>query len=165
MPPVEIYQEFRQLDWQKAIEVFAPIMEDIAQHYDIEIKSPGNLNERNDMLANFIAQELAKASESQNKPLEQYVQNEMAENALKTSKLEVSQGQKDFIAKVTDQSLEQPEFSSSLEASVYNLSKFDDNKKAEKAEEMADQIRAAAQFKAEPEISLEVQKPRGLTMR
>lgn len=79
----------------------------------------------------------------------------MTSSLSQTGKLDVSQSQKDTFAALTDQSLKPPEFSNLLEASVYNLTKYDEEKKTEVAGNLADQIREAAQIKAEKQAARE----------
>lgn len=161
---IDVYQDFRQFDWRQTIENFAPTINNLAEQYKIEIKPPESDFERNKLLADFAARQIVEAYESQNSPLEKYVQNGIAKSFMQAGSIEVQQSQKDRIAASTDQNLKPPEFSRSLEASAYNLTKYDDEKKVIQAVELADQIREAAQIKAETRAALEMREEQVLTM-
>jgi hypothetical protein len=163
-PAIDVYQDFRQLDWQRTAEIFAPVMKNIAEQYQMIINPPGNDGERNKMLADFVAQDLIRAYENQNNLMEKYVQNGITESAMKASGLGVDQTQKNTIAGSIDKNLEPPEFSNRLEASAYNLTKYDDDKKAELAVEAADQIREETKIEAEIQMQAEMQEAQVLTM-
>jgi hypothetical protein len=164
---IDVYQDFRRFDWQQTIENFAPAVNNLAEQYKIEIKPPDGDLERNKLLADFVARQLVEAYESQNSTMEKYVQNQMTTNILRAGNLEVTHPQKDTIAALTDQNLEPPKFSSALEANTYNITKYDDEKKATQAIRLTDQIREAAQIKAEKHAALEMEteKVQVLTMR
>lgn len=163
-PAIDVYQDFKQLDWQKTIEAFAPVVNSIAEQSKLEIKPPADNGDRNRLLADFISEELIRNCESRNTSLEQYVQKQIFNSFMKASNLNVDESQKETIDQSLDKNLESPEFSSSLEASAYNSTKYDDDKKAEFAVRMADQIREEAKIKALKEIDIVEEREEALTM-
>ena len=160
IPAMNVYQNFRRFDWRQTIENFAPTVNSLAEQSKIEIKPPDTTLERNKLLADFATRQLVEAYETQNSPLEKYVQNQLTANALRVSGWEPSHLQKNTIAASTDQNLEPPKFSSALEASAYNLTKDDDEKKATQAVRVTDQIRAAAPIKAEKQVAMKMETER-----
>ena len=164
-PAIDTYRNFRQFDWQQTVENFAPTVNYLAEQYKIEIKPPDNDLEKNRMLADFVARQLIETYESQKSSLTKYVQNEFVNSFMRAGNLEIHQTQKDLIAAQTDQNLNPPEFSRNLEASAYNITKFDEDKKMSKAIEITDQIRKAAQIREEKLAALEIQETQVLIMR
>lgn len=164
-PAIGIYRNFRQFGGQQMVNNFAPLVNSLAEQYKIEIKPPESDLERNKLLVDFVAQQLVNAYESQNSPLEKYVQNQITQSCFQAGQLTVPPAQKDLLAAATDQNLEPPEFKRSLEASARNLTKYDEEKKAVLATEMADRIREAAQIKAEKHAAIEREEVPVMTMR
>lgn len=164
VPAIDFYQHFRQFEWQQTIEHFAPTVNNLAEHYKIEIKPPDGDSERNRLLADFVTRQLVEAYESQNNPLEKFVQIRMAKSCMQGANVAVYQSQKDTIATLTDQNLKPPEFSRSLEASAYNLTRYDEEKKVTQAVNIADQIREIRQIEAKKQVAVETSKERILTM-
>ena len=166
VPASDAYRNFGQFDWLQTIENFAPTVNNLAEQYKIEIKPPDGDLERNKRLADFVARQLVEAYESQNRPLERYVQNQLTANILRAGNLEVSQPQKDTIAALTDQNLEPPKLSNALEANAYSISKYDEEQKATQAVRLTDRIREVAQIKAEKHaaMEMEIERVQVLTM-
>ena len=159
-PAMDVYQNFRQFDWRQTIESFAPTVDNLAEQYKIEIKPPDTDLERDKLLADFVARQLVEAYESQNSPMEKYVQNQLTANILRAGSLEVSQPQQNSIAALTDQNLEPPKFSNALEANAHAISKYDEEQKATQAIRLTDQIREAAQIRAEKHAAMEMETER-----
>lgn len=139
-PAAVTYQQFRQFDWQMTVGNFKPLVDNLAEQHKIEIKMPGNDDERNKMLAEFAGRQLIDAA-AQNKPMEPYVQTNLLQSLINSGNHDVSRGQQETIAGVVEGNLEPPEFSKHLEATAYNLIKYDDDKKAEMAVTSAETIR------------------------
>ena len=162
-PATDTYRQFSQFDWQNTIGSFKPLVDDLAEQNKIEIKMPGDDAEREAMLAQFAAQQLINAAAAQNQPMETYIQTYLLQAFVNANKLDVAQRQKETIAEGMDDNLEPPEFSSQLEASFYNLIKYDEARKAEVAIKTADTIRGQVQAREE-QLAAETQDRRGLTM-
>lgn len=165
-PVTDIYQDVRQLDWRQTVTLFAPAVGDLAQQYQMEIIPPETDFERNTLLAASVTGQIVEAYESRNGSLEQYVQDQMTASLLLTGNMPPSPSQKATIAAGTEPQWKPPEFKSALEATAYNLNKYEEENKPDFAVGWADKIRAVERVRAvERAAAMEMQAGgRGLAM-
>ena len=164
IPAIDTYQNFRQFDWQQTVANFAPAVNDLAEQSKIEIKPPVTDLERNKQLADFVAGQIIEAYARQNSPLEKYVQNSVLNFALQSGNIEVLPSQKETLTALIDKNLKPPEFSSALEASAFNLTKYDDEKKVSETIRATDKIRETAQIREEKQAALEIGEAQEMSM-
>ncbi len=159
-PAIDIYQNFRLADWQQTLQEFAPLVNNLAEQSKLELIPPGSNEERNKLLADFVAHGLIQAYDaSQKEPVETYIKNEITQRLMNAGSLSVDPSQKNRIADSMDENLEPPEFSSSLETSAYNSLKLNDYEKSEKTIQLADDIRKEFRTKAEAQGAIEEVTP------
>jgi hypothetical protein len=164
-PAIDIYQNFRLADWQQTLQAFAPLVNNLAEQSKLEVTPPGSNDERNKLLAGFVAQELIQAYDaSQKEPVEIYIKNGITQRFMNAGSLGVDPSQKNRVADSMDENLETPEFSSSLVASAYISLKLNDYEKSEKTIQLADDIRNEFRTKAEAHGVIEEVTP-VLTMK
>lgn len=164
-PAIDIYQNFRLADWQQTLQAFAPLVNNLAEQSKLELMPPGSNEERNKLLAGFVAHELIQAHDvSQKEPVETYIKNGIAQRFMNAGSLGVDPSQKNRIADSMNENLEPPEFSSGLEASAYISLKLNDYEKSEKTVQLADDIRKEFRTKAEAHGAIEEVRP-VLTMK
>ena len=133
--PVEVYNYCGKFGWQKTLDTFAPLLENIAKQNDLLIKSPDNEAERNKRLAEFVTAQFVEAAQSQNNQVHKWAEDRLNLELQKSAALLPTKTQLADISRASSlNNLETPEFSNSLEAEVYRLAKYNDEQKAEQAE-------------------------------
>lgn len=152
----DVYEDTRQNNWRQIVQGFSPIVSSIAEQNKIEIKPPETDIERNKNLAEFVTNELVTAYEEQNRQMSNYYQQQIKNSLINISTLEVTKPQSTTIAGSMNENLSPPKFSNALEASAYNVTKYDERKKAEKAEELAAKIREKDDKLEEGQMKLEM---------
>jgi hypothetical protein len=164
-PAIDAYQNFRLADWQQTLQEFALLVNNLAEQSKLDLIPPGSNEERNKLLAGFVAHGLIQAYDaSQKDPVETYIKNGITQRFMNAGNLGVDPSQKNRIADSMDENLEPPEFSSSLEASAYISLKLNDYEKSEKTIQLADDIRKEFRTKAEAQRMIDEVTP-VLTMR
>lgn len=154
-PTTEIYDYTKQLDWQKATEMFAPLVKEVGDDRRVAIGAPTSDQERNKMLAEFITRQMTEAAQAQDQSITKYFQYEIAQRLLKLNNVEVTPYQTQMVAAYSDQDLETPAFKRQLEASAYLMTKYEDDKKIEFAEQVKEIIQADNKEREDKQIEHE----------
>jgi Relaxase/Mobilisation nuclease domain len=145
----EIYNNYRDFDWQKTIQNFAPIVNNLADQHGITIQTPTDGAEKNKLLTQNLAQQIIKTYEEQNNPVEKYIQVALSKNVETTANKQITPAQTERIINSTDSKLEPVEFKNSLEASFNNFDKRDDKKKSESSKSLVEKVREVEEKKIE----------------
>lgn len=146
-PATEIYDNFRDFDWQKRGELFSPLVNNIAEQYETEIEFPQTFGDRNNHLTDFVALQIKNAYEIQNEPIDQNIQNNLTAFLISMDQNASSQMRNSIISDLMKNELEPPVFSGFLEATAYIF----DNQEIEKTERIATKHISNIQLKMQDE--------------
>lgn len=151
----EIYNNYKEFDWQKTVQTFAPMVNIVAEQYGITIQRPNNEAEKNKMLADNFSQQIIKSFEALNKPVEFYVKDELLKRAELAGNTQLKSIQNGNTITIDNQ-LESPNFHNSLDTIFYNFNKSSETEKSEKSEKIVEKIREAEEAKLEKQKQAEI---------
>lgn len=145
----QIYNNFREFDWQKTMQNFAPLVNNLAEQNGFKIEPPKTEAEKNQLLAQNLTQDISSISNTNGETVDKHIQNCINQNLLTSAhKLPYPTQIKNTLG-LTDNSLQPPIFKSSLENSFYYLDKIDDDTKSEKVEKFVKTVKEAEKVKEE----------------
>jgi hypothetical protein len=153
----KIYNNYREFDWQKTVQNFAPIVNNLAEQHGITIQTPTNEAEKNKLLTQNLAQQIIKTYEEQNNPVEKYIQIALSKNVEKTAKELITPAQTERIINSTDSKLEPPQLKNSLDANFHSFDKRDDKEKSERSKSFVENVREVEDRKIEKQRQFEMQ--------
>jgi Relaxase/Mobilisation nuclease domain len=154
----KIYNNYREFDWQKTVQNFAPIVDNLAEQHGITIQTPTNEADKNKLLTQNLAQQIIKTYEEQNNSVQKYIQNEILKSVEASGKIQVQPIQTDSILKSTDSKLEPPQLKSSLDANFHSFDKRDDKEKSERSKYFVEKVGEVEDRKIEKQRQLDIRE-------
>jgi Relaxase/Mobilisation nuclease domain len=152
----EIYNNYREFDWQKTVQNFAPIVNNLAEQHGITIQTPTDEADKNKLLTQNLAQQIIKTYEEQNNPIEKYIQISLSKNVEKTAKELITPAQTERIINSTDSKLEPPQLKNSSDANFHSFDRRDDKEKSERSKSFVENVREVEDRKIEKQRQLEI---------
>ena len=139
-PTINLYNDFRNFDWQNTINQFSGVVGVLADHYPAPLLVPSNDIERNNLLADLLTDSLTNTYQAVNGALDESVSTRLYGMAVYTGTRGVAEHQIALIAGGMAAGFDPPAFGNALEAEIYNFAKGDLDFQIDRSEQVVDYI-------------------------